>query len=325
MKNLSEIKGVCLDFLRYGGAVAINRYKYDNAKAKGQFDQEVLQKLHKGILTYLRRKYHGLLKKYQEYNLPPEGITTQYRNTIWCFWWQGIENAPDLVQTCVDSIRMRNPQCNVVLLDKNNYDDYVDFPAYILAKLHSDQISYTLFSDILRFKLLSKYGGIWMDATIFCVGPLRNEYYISPFFTARTKEKISECIANYRWTCYLMAGNANHIVFKYMADFFDCYFAKEPAALHYFLVDYALCLAYENIPQVRKALEAIPCNNEKRSELAPHLGDTFTAAYTTESLYQNADFYKLFWKINTANISNNGQKTVWEGLKEELRNPNHGR
>lgn len=57
----------------------------------------------------------------------------------------------------------------MVVIDQNNYRDYVDIPDYIIKKLDKKQMSLTHFSDILRMALLYEYGGVWMDATLFTV------------------------------------------------------------------------------------------------------------------------------------------------------------
>lgn len=87
--------------------------------------------------------------------------------TIWVFWWQGELAMPPVIKECYKSI-LRN--CNgrtVVLLDQNNFKDYITLPDYILRKFYEGVISKTHFSDILRVGLLKEYGGMWIDAAIF--------------------------------------------------------------------------------------------------------------------------------------------------------------
>ena len=44
---------------------------------------------------------------------------------------------------------------------------YIHFPFYILEKYKNHNISPTHFSDLLRLELLIKFGGTWIDASIF--------------------------------------------------------------------------------------------------------------------------------------------------------------
>lgn len=312
---LSRFKGVCADAMQYGICVAVNRYKYDSAKMNGIFDEKSLLRMHRAILKYLRKKNKHLIEKYNNDDLNVEGEVTAFRKTIWCFWWQGIEASPDLVKACIESIRRENKDCNIVIIDKNTYKDYVDIPAYIINKVDKGSISYTHFSDILRFNLLKQHGGIWMDSTVFCVNPLKGEYLTAPFFTPRSQPRVSECIANFNWACYLMAGNSNHILFNYIVDFYNFYFQEHDTVLHYFLTDYCIQLAYENIPRIRAILDAVPINNERRGELTKHLCDPFSEEYSLKSLKKDTDFYKLFWKQECRDYTDDGLPTVWHKLK----------
>ena len=315
-RYITDLKCVCADTLQYGSQVAISRCKYDRAKAEGTFNTQALQEMHKAILSYLYKKYKHLIEKYNREDLSFESTQTANRNTIWCFWWQGIENAPELVRVCLNSIRKQNTACDVVVIDQNNFAQYVDLPEYIIEKVNNGSISYTHFSDILRFNLLKRYGGIWMDATIFCVNPLQQEYLSAPFFTAKSNESISECVANYRWTCYLMAGDANHIVFDYIVDFYNCYFKDHDSPIHYFLTDYGIQLAYENIPKIKSALDSVPVNNEMRGMLTKHLCDKYTEEYSVEALKKASEFYKLFWKQKYVEYTDDGNPTVWKVMKD---------
>lgn len=262
MRNYyTDLKCIAGDIRRYGSGVALSRYRYDCAKARGNMDPVALNKMHRAILRYLKKNYADLIEKYKVETGNPDGEVTPHRNMIWCFWWQGIETAPEIVKTCLESIRKENPLCNVVIVCKENYLSYIDLPQYIIEGVEQGRISYTSFSDILRFNLLRNYGGIWIDATIFAVNPLPKGYLSEPLFTPKSLPAVSECVADYRWACYLMAGNANHILFRFVVDFYNLYFKQHKSVIHYFMIDYCIELAYENIPAIRAALDAVPVNN----------------------------------------------------------------
>ena len=87
---------------------------------------------------------------------------------IWFLWLQGLDEAPLVVKKCHASWLKHNPDWHLILLDENNIGEYADLSLYT----PKDNISKQAFSDILRINLLAKYGGIWVDATCFCVKPL---------------------------------------------------------------------------------------------------------------------------------------------------------
>ncbi len=101
--------------------------------------------------------------------------------TIWIFWQQGWDKAPDLVQQCKDSWAKLNPDFELRVLDGNSLFDYADFPAGI--DIHRKDLDVQKVSALLRLALLSKYGGVWTDATVACVQPLSK--WIEPFYSSQ--------------------------------------------------------------------------------------------------------------------------------------------
>lgn len=89
------------------------------------------------------------------------------RNKIWVCWWQGLDNAPEIVKTCVESIKRNSGKYEVLIITDENYKQYVKFPDWLEEKRKHGIISKTIYSDLLRLNLLSTYGGIWIDSTFF--------------------------------------------------------------------------------------------------------------------------------------------------------------
>ena len=94
-------------------------------------------------------------------------------NTIWILWWQGWDLAPPIVLKCLESWRYHHSslEWNIMLLDKNNIANFIDLNSIIPDNIRNS-ISIISISDILRWMLLYQYGGIWVDATIFCHKPI---------------------------------------------------------------------------------------------------------------------------------------------------------
>ena len=101
---------------------------------------------------------------------------------IWFLWLQGLDNAPLIVQKCLISWKTNNPDWQINFLDENNLSDYLDFDL-LDGKL--TRLGKAQFSDLIRLKLLRKYGGVWVDSTCFCMRPLSewlDDYLTSGFF-----------------------------------------------------------------------------------------------------------------------------------------------
>ncbi|OQX73377.1 MAG: hypothetical protein B6D64_13895, partial [Bacteroidetes bacterium 4484_276] len=89
---------------------------------------------------------------------------------IWILWLQGFEDAPDVVKRCLASWKKHNPTWKINLLDETNIKQFIDVHA-IIGRNYKE-ISKQALSDVIRINLLSKFGGVWTDATCFCCKPL---------------------------------------------------------------------------------------------------------------------------------------------------------
>ena len=89
--------------------------------------------------------------------------------TIWILWFQGIDKAPYVVRKCYESWVKRNPGWRVIFLDERLLANVgsVDYTAGKVGGLSRQHAS-----DMLRLDLLAHHGGVWVDATCFCVRPL---------------------------------------------------------------------------------------------------------------------------------------------------------
>jgi Capsular polysaccharide synthesis protein len=98
---------------------------------------------------------------------------------IWLYWAQGLSNAPDLVQRCYQSWQIANPGWDVVMLDDAEAEHFISWESLNVPS------SLQARSDVLRLALLARHGGVWADASCFCVRPLDEwlpEYMASGFF-----------------------------------------------------------------------------------------------------------------------------------------------
>jgi len=86
-------------------------------------------------------------------------------NIIWAFWDGALT---DTVTKCIDSWKYYNPDYEFRILNKLNYFEYID--DNINSIKHSNDFI-ARYSDYIRISVLSKYGGIWLDASTICHQP----------------------------------------------------------------------------------------------------------------------------------------------------------
>ena len=105
---------------------------------------------------------------------------------VWFCWFQGIENAPDLVKKCYTLLQENLKDFTIINITEKNFYEYSDIPDYIISKWKKGIISYTHFSDILRNNLLIKNGGYWIDSTVFISNNIPDLIQKSSFFLFQT-------------------------------------------------------------------------------------------------------------------------------------------
>jgi hypothetical protein len=105
---------------------------------------------------------------------------------IWFLWLQGQNSMPYIVKNCYKSWVKKNPNYEVIFLNKENISQYINIEPFIL---NNKNITPQAFSDIVRVYLLNDYGGIWVDSTCFCTKPLDswlNQKMTNDFFAFQT-------------------------------------------------------------------------------------------------------------------------------------------
>ena len=194
-------------------------------------------------------KYKYLIKK--EKNIEED-------SPIWMMWYQGIENAPLIVQSCIKSVIINRAKHPVYIISKYNLNKYIKLPKYIIQKLNSGYITITHFSDIVRAALLYKYGGYWIDATYFINRPLTKVN--TTFFTI----KLSYCwiqnhpIINCLWSVNFMASTKNSFISTYSYMALIHYWKQYNSQIHYFLLDYIFLIAYNKVDKFKQVIHNLP-------------------------------------------------------------------
>lgn len=141
--------------------------------------------------------------------------------TIWICWFQGIEYAPTIVRKCAESIEINKPEeFEIIYLSRDNVSDYVKFPEYINEKYRNGGISHAHFSDLLRAELLYLYGGLWIDATVFCAGEIADYMYSGEIFAFRWSLLDNSIGSISSWWMYAVKGQSiisdvRNLLFEY--------------------------------------------------------------------------------------------------------------
>lgn len=105
---------------------------------------------------------------------------------VWFCWFQGIENAPDLVKKCYKLLQENLKEYTIINITEKNFYEYTEIPEFIINKWKKGIITNTHFSDILRNNLLINNGGYWIDSTVFISNEIPELIQNSSFFLFQT-------------------------------------------------------------------------------------------------------------------------------------------
>lgn len=174
---------------------------------------------------------------------------------IWVYWAQGLENAPILVKKCIKTLKEQIKEYDIVVINNNNMRSYVDIPEYIYNKVKNNKITLTHFSDILRINLISKYGGIWIDSTVFISKEFNQFINKEKNIITIPQKNIDYNVSNGKWSAWLIGSKINVDAFYKMKLFFDEYWKRYDILPCYFLIDYLMEYVYENDVEFRKYID----------------------------------------------------------------------
>ena len=186
---------------------------------------------------YIKRKYGHFMNE-----IPYFHHTNEFSKTIFWCWFQGLEEAPKLYLSCLNSIKINCKDYKIIIINETNIFDYADFPPYILQKYKEKYITKTHFSDLLRLELLIKHGGTWIDASVLITKYEEIFFNQSLFFF---QENSGGCIGS-SWFITSERGNP---ILRTTRDLLYKYHEKNNHLFNYFLFHLFFKMAserYEN-------------------------------------------------------------------------------
>lgn len=251
----------------------------------------------KRVAYEMRIKYRfisNILKKITIAEAPNQGIKRTNTGPIWVCWWQGEDNMPPIVKVCWEKLCSINFDRKVILITKDNYKQFVNIELHIVNLFENGHISITQLSDILRFNLLYKYGGIWLDSTIY-VNESASKLLDSPFITLSV-DYSEKYISKGQWSSFLFGGNNENILFKFIVDSFNLYYKRYRQPMDYYIIDYIIAYAYEKNAGIRHLINSYAIRVSDLYVVHKALNQEFDKKIT--EVLKDTPFNKLTWKID---------------------------
>ncbi len=247
----------------------------------------------------LEKKYRKKLDIFeQKYN---ENLLHEHSNKVWVCWFQGMENAPLVVQKCYQSLKDNLTDREIVLITFNNISEYVQFPDLIMDKWKNGKITHTHMTDLLRLELLIRYGGMWVDATVLCTSKRKDipEYYFDSdlfFYQCLKPGRDGHSHLNSSW---LISAKTNNKIL--MATRYLCYeyWKRNDSMVDYFLLHNFMSIVLEYYSEDWKKI--IPKDNATPHELLLRLFEEYDERFWN-AIKGQASFHKLSYKFDEESV-----------------------
>ena len=215
---------------------------------------------------------------------------------IYLLWLQGFDNAPEIVKKCLRSCLYYNHDWKIILLDNENISQYIDIDYY-----RTKQMSNNHLANFIRMHLLNKYGGLWVDATIFFNKPLSDwlPNYIDKGIFMFEKPSEDKLISN--WFIYADKG---HYIIKHWLEESNQYWINNDGE-NYFWMHYLFRNLYEKDFTFKQLWDEVP----KYSANDPHYIQSIGMfeEKNEESIHLINEkvhpIYKLTWKCDFDNLN----------------------
>ena len=262
-----------------------------------------------GLQNYLKERYLPVIHQAEEEIKHFSAPTSEFDGNIFVCWFQGIENAPELVKQCFYRLKENANGHKITLLTDDNVFDIVQLPKHVLEKYQAGIITKTHLTDIIRTYLIYYYGGIWIDATTLTTNPLSDEVFKNTFYSIKKKSSSPYFIPNGRWAAYFLASHKNcpfgFIIHSVLLE----YWKTHEELIDYFLIDHIINLCYENSQIVKQLVDSVPQNNPDADFFKTRYNNPFDEA-EWESVNKNTNIFKLSYKAKIEPTKNNTYYTI---------------
>lgn len=278
----------------------LKRYGIKNALRRGFFMANPIHLVKDYEIKKMlwQKKASKKVKKYIQYrDLEPQDLfygDQVFNDPIWMYWNSGLENAPEIVKKCYESIKSYSER-EVILLTEKNVNEYVTFPEELLKKKKKGNLSMAVFSDLLRFALLTQYGGTWIDSTVYLTDNLPKQIMDSDFFVFQNSMGlISNPVLCAVW--FIRAKKNNEII-KMIRNVAFAYWMKENHVEEYLTSN----IIITEIMKVKENgfLEMPYMNSDYSEYLIKIIGEEFTES-KYEEIKKLTSIHKLTYKLAAA-------------------------
>ena len=253
------------------------------------------RKLRARLKTRFAKAY---LKKYVDYgvkiNTSPQDEYSG-NDIIWQYWHQGIDDAPELIKKCFESVRKHMPDKKQVIITFDTIKNYIELPQRYYDLLENKKIPIAIFSDILRVYLLNKYGGTWVDSTIYLTDKIPDDIMNSNFCVLQKNPETDN--HENKMSCFFIhtKGYSEHMAV--IKNVLDKYWKENDFLINYFMFEHVSTMLSDKTSALKEEWDKMPYYDaEITGELQNHLFDDYTSE-GFEEFKKKTSMHKLSYKV----------------------------
>lgn len=284
--------------------------------------EDIINVKYSYVNTFLQTLVGEYQDKEKEKQKREEAGQKNSKVPIWALWWQGEEDAPELVKICIESMRKNLPaeSTELHIISENNLFDYIYLPEYIIRKFQEKIITLTHLSDIIRVCLLNQYGGLWIDATYLIAQPVAEEFF-------RFQDFWTQCfatapwdgdVAQGRWSCNLLGGNKGQLLFGFLEEALLFYWKCHDILIDYYIFDYAIAVAHDNLETAHSMIDRCQPSQPNLFKLREVINMPYCEAEFQE-IMKETQFFKLSYKVPYEEKNIDGKETYFGYFKRILK------
>jgi hypothetical protein len=234
---------------------------------------------------------------------------------IWQIWLQGLSNAPKIVRHLHFKNQMTMPEADLQLLDFDDAVQMAEADSRICDLYRRGRIHPAGFTDYLRFAILAKHGGTWLDSTVVVREPEWLARYQNILLRYKNKsqsfERGSGC--DFYATTWIIKASEGSVFCSTIAESLESYWLHYRRQVDYFDAFLHMSLASRQGPKL--TLEFLNGPNLKPIDaevLHKYLRDVSAVDAKAVELFANSPVHKLSYKgvIDPASYIENFEK-LW--------------
>lgn len=234
---------------------------------------------------------------------------------MWSMWYQGRDSAPELCKRIFTLWERLNPEFELHVAEKDEVVERLKGTGVKIEGIGLEKVA-----DLYRLDVLSKEGGLWIDATVLPTEPL-NKWFVGRYdgagFFAR-RDPIHKCIIS-SWMIY---SEANHPLSVAWRNFFFEYYST-PRKPFKRTMRLRHCRSFSELLELRAAKNApdnlwfVDPNRGFRNSFSPYFAMHYAFEYLVRT---NFELEKEWLKVpivpagHTTLLSHAVQKMGWKAV-----------